>query len=370
MSTIQNSKFKIQNSTSKKPLTMAELMASHNTSFVTLHKGDIIEGKITKLTSGEILIDIDAKAEAVVLEKDKKILRNILSTLKVGDSVTVQVLNSESEMGHPVVSLRKFLNNKLWNKITEFQKSKEVVDITVNDVIKGGLLVSTESGITGFLPNSQISFSQSHDESPMVGSHMKTIVLEADRPTGKIIFSQSQSVSSSDFTKMVQTLKAGQRIKTTITNVTAYGLFVAVPLDGTSIDGFIHISEISWERVDDITGEFNSGDQIEGEIIGFDQEARRVNLSIKKIKSDPFGEKIKNYPIDKRISVTVKKIGPVGASVDIGEQIEGMIKKEKIPPTMNLKTGDVIEAIVSDVDIKKRRIMLTPVLKEKPLTYR
>ena len=94
---------------------MAKLLAGYKAPFVSLEKGQLIEGTITKLSPGEILIDIAAKTEAVVLEKDKKILRNILSTLKVGDTVTVSVLNPESDFGHPVVSLRRFVGNNLWD---------------------------------------------------------------------------------------------------------------------------------------------------------------------------------------------------------------------------------------------------------------
>lgn len=371
---IQSSEFRVQNSKkttkSSKSTSMAELMASQNTSFVTLHKGDILEGKITKLTSGEILVDINAKAEAVVLEKDKKILRNILDSFKVGDTVSIQILNSESDLGHPVVSLRRFLNNRLWSKITQLQKDKTVVNATVNEIIKGGLLVTTDDGISGFLPNSQISFAASNDESPTGGTHMKAIILEADRNTGKIIFSQSQSVTSEDFMKSTKRLKVGERIKTTVTNVTPYGLFVSVPIEESSIDGFIHISEISWGKVMDIASEYSSGDTVEAQIAGFDQEARRVNLSVKKLMTDPFEEKMKNYPVDKKVTGKVREMRPIGISVDIGDGIEALIKKEKIPPTMSLAVGDSIDAVVSDVDVKRRRVILTPILKEKPLTYR
>lgn len=367
----QNSEFKIQNSKStSKPYTMEELLASQETSLVSIHNGDIVEGKVTKLTSGEVLVDINAKAEAVVLEKDKKILSNILSSLKLGDVVSVQVLNAESDKGHPVVSLRKFLSNKLWKKITDHQKNKNVVDITIDEIIKGGILVSTDDGISGFLPNSQISFSRSNQEKPTEGARIKAIIIEADRTTGKLIFSQSQSVTSGDFIKSIKKLKAGVKIKVTISNVTSYGLFVSLPVDGTTSDGFIHISEISWEKIDDIASQFTVGDEIEAEITGFDQVARRVNLSIKKLKSDPFGDKMKNYTVDKKITGKIKGIISSGAAVDIGDEIDAFIKKEKIPPTMKLKTGDSIDAVVSDVDVRKRRILLTPVLKEKPLTYR
>ena len=156
----------------------------------------------------------------------------------MGDTVSVQILNSESEMGHPVVSLRKFLNNILWGRITELQKSREAVDVSINETIKGGMLVSTDDGISGFLPNSQTSFARSNEN-----IKVKAIILEADRTTGKIIFSQSQSVTSADFIKSAKQLKSGNRIKVTVSNITSYGIFVSVPVDGNSIDGFIHISK-------------------------------------------------------------------------------------------------------------------------------
>ncbi|MEK7573250.1 MAG: S1 RNA-binding domain-containing protein [Patescibacteria group bacterium] len=345
-------------------------MASQKSSLVTFRKGDIIEGKVTKITSGEIRVDINAKAEAVVLEKDKKLLSSLLASFKLGDTVSVQILNVESEMGHPVVSLRRFLNNKLWGKISEFQKNKTVLDVTVNDSIKGGLLVTTTDGISGFLPNSQISFAKSNDETPQIESKIKAIIIEADRNTSKIIFSQSQAVTSADFIKQAKALKTGERVKTTVTNVTPYGLFVSVPIDGEAVDGLIHVSELSWDRVLDINSQFSGGDTLDAQVIGFDEEARRVNLSIKKLKSDPFDERMKDYPVDKKVTGKIIEIRSNGAVLDLGEGMQGTIKKDKIPPTMTLKTGDSIDAVVSNVDTKRRRLELTPVLKEKPLTYR
>ena len=165
---------------------MTELLASHKSPFVTFHKGDIIEGIITKLSSAAVLVDVNAKAEAVVLEKDKKILHNILSSLSVGDKVNVQILNPESEMGNPVVSLRRFLDNKLWDRVEELVKNKKVIDVVIDDAIKGGLLVSGD-GISGFLPNSQLSFA-SHTETQgstqnIIGSKIKAIILEVTTRT-------------------------------------------------------------------------------------------------------------------------------------------------------------------------------------------
>ena len=373
VSSTTNNKQQLTSNKKTRSTSMAELLASHKSPFVTLHKGDIIEGTITKLSSSAILVDVNAKAEAVVLEKDKKILHNILSSLSVGDKVNVQILNPESEMGNPVVSLRRFLDNKLWDRVGELVKNRKVIDVVIDDVIKGGLLVSGD-GISGFLPNSQLSFA-THTITQgltqnIIGSKIKAIVLEVDRATRKIIFSQSHVLNQEDFEKEIKGLKTGQKVTTLVTNVTPYGIFVSVPNGERVIDGFMHISEISWERVLDTSSLYNTGDSIEAAIIGFDKEARRVNLSVKKLKIDPFDEKMKNFSIDKKLSATVVKILSTGVLLDLGDEISGFIRKEKIPPTVSYKAGDLVNVTVSKIDSKRRRIVVVPVLLEKPIGYR
>ncbi|MDE2589766.1 MAG: hypothetical protein KGL95_08900, partial [Patescibacteria group bacterium] len=133
--------------TSSKATSMAELMAKHTSPFVTVHKGDVVKGTITKLTPSEILLDINAKTEAVVLEKDRNLVRALMSMLKVGDIVDAQVLNPESETGNTVVSLRRFIDEKLWEHLGKLQKDHEKVDVTVKAQTKGGYLVETPMGI-------------------------------------------------------------------------------------------------------------------------------------------------------------------------------------------------------------------------------
>ena len=364
------------NKTGKKPQTMAELLASQNASFVAIHKGAMIPGVITKLTSSEILVDISTKAEAVVLEKDKKILNVLLSSLSVGDKVTVQILNPESDMGNPVVSLRRFLDDKLWKKIVEYKEKKEVLDITVNDVVRGGFLVSTSDGISGFLPNSQVSFVSQSAEAGVdgsgnfIGHSIKAIILETDRESHKIIFSQTKAMGTEDFDKEIKKLKTGQMIKGIVTNVSQFGIFISVPIEDHAIDGFIHISDISWDKISDLATLYKAGDNIEASIIGFDKETRRVNLSIKSLAEDPFKERAKDFPIDKKVEATVVKISPSGVILDLGNEMTGLIRKDKIPPKITYKTGDVVEAVISSIEESRRRIILVPSLTEKPIGYR
>ena len=358
---------KDKSSTSKKALTMADLMKSVNTKFVSPKKGEILEGTVSKLSPSEITVDIGAKAEAVVLEKDKKILKSLLSRLKLGDKVSVGVLNPESEFGYTVVSLRQFNRERVWEKLDELQKNKEKVDVTIDGITKGGYLVSTKTGISGFLPNSQAVFSNSTDMEP--GKITKAFVIELNRASNKVIFSQKSTMGVKEFEEYAKNIKRGSKVKTKIFNVVPFGIFSFVEDGEKKFEAFIHISEIAWEKIPTVPEEYKQGETIEAEVLGLDREAKRINLSIKKLTKNPYEEKLKEYVADKKVNGSVSKVLSSGVLVDLGEGIEGFIKKDKIPPTVKYTQGSSVEATVIEVD-KKQRVIIAPVLKEKPIGYR
>lgn len=352
-----------------KATSMADLMKSVQTNFVKVSKGEILSGIITKLTPSEILVDIGAKTEALVMEKDKKILRSLLSSIKLGDKVTVSVLNPESDFGNPVVSLRRFNDDRVWGTLEIIQKNKEQLEITIDDLTKGGFLVSTTDGVSGFLPNSQTVFVENLQS--LVGKKMKVSVIELNRTLKKVIFSQKAATGSGDFEKLVKSLKPGQEIEATISNVAPFGIFLSLEAgDNAMAEGFVHISEVSWEKIATIPDTFKPGDKIKAQILNLDKQSQRVNLSIKNLSKDPFEEKLKSYTPDQKISGTVSRVLSSGVLVTIGQGIEGFIKKDKIPPTVSLQEGSAVNAIVVEVDTKKHRVILVPVLTEKPIGYR
>jgi len=345
---------------------MADLMKSTKSTFISPKKGENLEGTITKLNSYEILVDIGAKTEAVVLEKDKRLLRNIMGILKVGDKVTVSVLNPESEFGNPVVSLRRFMEDKVWDKLNELQKSQKVIEATITEVTRGGFIV-TANDAQGFLPNSQASFLET-GQAPL-GKKVAVNVLELSRLQHKIIFSQKAG-QSIEFEKEIRELKTEQKITSTISNITTFGVFVSLQGKTHLIEGLIHISEISWEKLAEVPREFKAGEKIETVIIGFDKKAARVNLSLRRLTEDPFEKEMSKFEPDKKVSASVSEITANGVLFNLGNGIEGIIKKEKVPPNVTYKEGQTISLTVSMVDKKRRKVILAPILKEKPIGYR
>ncbi len=343
---------------------MAELMAKSAPSIKSFKKGEIVDGTITKLTSSEILVDIGAKTEAVVLEKDKGILNTLLSSLKEGDKVKVSVLNPESDQGNPVVSLRRFIDERLWGDLEKLKNDEVILDITITDLTKGGFLVTTSDGLSGFLPNSQTVLNDA--PASFVGKKMKAVVLEINRQLHKIIFSQKAATTDADFAKAASEIKTGTDIEAVVTNTATFGVFVSVK----NLEGFIHLSELSWDRTESAEGFYKAGEKIKARVIGIDKEGKRINLSIKRLTEDPFEEAVKAFTVDKKVKASILKISSLGISLDLGNEVEGLIKKDKVPPSSTYKTGDEIEATVSEVDVKRHRVILTPVLKEKPMGYR
>lgn len=363
-----------QSNSSNAQSAMAKLMAAHQNKVVTLKKGETVKATLTKATTSEILVDAGAKTEALVLERDKRIVNTILSTFKVGDTVEVNVLNPESESGQPIVSLRRYLSNMAWEKLEEFQKKTEQVEVTVKDTTKAGYLVDTVFGISGFLPQSHISYSA---DAVHPGQTVKVTVLELNRKDNKVIFSQKKTMSTDDFSKLTKQFKVGEKVHVTISNVTPFGIFVALPLpkadaDTKDLEGFIHISETSWDKVDDIVGTYTAGQKLEAVLTRFDAETRRVSLSIKRLTVDPFEALMETYPVDKKVSGTVARLedGDVILVLNDNEAVEGVIKKDKIAPNTTYTIGQKVTLTISDYDKRKHRILVSPVLLEKPIGYR
>ncbi|MGI8419954.1 MAG: S1 RNA-binding domain-containing protein [Candidatus Levyibacteriota bacterium] len=348
---------------------MAQLLAKHQNKFITLKKGESIKAKITKLTHNEIIVDAGAKTEAHVMERDKRIVQTILAQFKVGDTVEVNVLNPESESGQAVVSLRRYLGNMAWGKLEELQKKSEQVEVVVKDSTKAGYVVDTSFGISGFLPQSHVSFSK---EGLNPGQQVKVTVIELNRPDNKVIFSQKKSMSDDEFAALSKQYKVGEKLNVTITNVTPFGIFVALPQGKTSneIEGFIHISETSWEKVANISGTFTPGQEIEAVLTRFDSEARRISLSIKRLSADPFEMLMEKYPVDKKVKGTVTGFEDGDVVFSLGTDAEGILKKDKIPPTTTYEEGQSVNVTIADHDKRKHRLLVSPVLLEKPLGYR
>lgn len=353
--------------------TMEELLAKNAGSSITsLKKGESLKGKITKLTPSEILLDIKGKTEAIVLENDAKLLRALLQNIKLGDEVTFTVINPETENGYASVSLRKFIYQKIWDVITNCYNKKQPIMSEIKMEIKGGFLVETKDGIGGFLPLFNVSSTER--KNLKMGTKLNLYIADVNYETRKLIFSQKIILTQDDFKNLLKGVKEGSKVKGIVSNIAPFGIFLSLNLkkgDVNSIDGIIHISEVSWEKVNNLSEMFEVGQELEAIVIKIDENSKRIELSLKRLTDDPFKDAIKKYNLEKVLTLVVKEISEEGLLIDLNDEVlEGFIRRDKIPVGKSYKLGEKIKVMVSEIDTRKRRLYLAPVLLDKPLMYK
>jgi ribosomal protein S1 len=345
---------------------MAELMSRQASTFQSLKRGDTVKGVVKKLTPKEILLDIGYKSDALVIEYDKQNMENLLGLLKVGDTVTASVISPESEEGFPVLSLRRMLEEKVYGALEGVFKADTTLTAYVLEVTRGGYFIETKEGIKGFLPNSQLL-----DARLMQGDKVEVKVIEFDREKKRVIVSQKATHYLMNISEIEKEVKRDTVVKALITFVTPYGIYLEVsPREGVLIEGFIHISEVSHQRVEGLEGKFKIGETLDAQIIGVDVENKRVNLSLKRLEKDNFEDVKKKYKVEEIISAVVTDVKTKGITLQVEAGVMAFISSNKVPTDTTYKKDDKVEVEVTDFDDKKRLILVSPVLKTKVLTYR
>ncbi|MBI4091873.1 MAG: S1 RNA-binding domain-containing protein [Candidatus Levybacteria bacterium] len=356
---------------------MAELMAK--ASLQVLQKGQSVSGTIKKLTPQEILMDIGAKGDALVIEFDKQNLENLLANLKVGDRVTATVISPESEEGFPVVSLRRTLDDIIFKKFEDLALGDEAFEVEIAEATRGGYFALTPEGVRGFLPSSQVLGNTLNS-----GAKIKVKILEYDRSKKRVVFSQKATAYVTNVDSIKSLVKPGELIEAQISEVVPYGLFakieVGVPalnerkrVEGSRpelVEGFVHISEVSHERVENLGALYKAGDKIKAEVLDIDSANRRVNLSIKKTKLDVFASVRERYKAEDKVSGTVSDVRPRGVTLSLEEGVNGFIPSDKISSETTYEVGQSVSCEVVDFDDRRRRLILSPILKAVPIGYR
>ena len=213
-------------------------------------------------------------------------------------------------------------------------------------------------GVRGFLPNSQVGFEMLSKSGEgmdnLVGQDLEVIIIEVDPDNNKLIFSERGQVSD-QVQKKLQRFKAGQKVKGKIVAILPFGLVVDV--EGS--EGLVFISDVSWEKVDDLSAQFTPGEELEVLVSGLDTELGRLNLSIKNLSEDPFGEMVKKYPADEVVKGEVTSVSEAGVAVQL-DGVEGFLPASKMNPDTQYEVEKSMTFLVDSVDSQKRRINLAP----------
>lgn len=362
--------------TTKAASSMEELLQSTGYQLKGLKKGDTVNAVITRMSAREIALDTGSKTEGVVMDKEIENYRDMLSKLKVGDTVTAQVIVAENDRGQSVLSIRKSLLDKRWTTLSDVQKSGEAVDVTLRDLVRGGVLVDY-GGIRGYIPMSQLDATLAKQLDKMAGRRIKVKVIEVDAANNRLVFSQRALTEEAVLAKqkeLFDVIPVDKTVEATITGVAPFGAFAkfAVEKDGTKheVEGLIHISEIAWEKVDDPNQYMKAGDTIKVKVAGVDEKTGKVTLSVKQLLPDPWEHVLDMFEKDSQVKGKVTRTSPYGIFVELTPGVEGLIHISKVTPGTEPKVGEEIVCLVEDVKQDQRKISLSMALTEKPIGYR
>lgn len=335
-------------------------------------RGDVIEGILVEKTRGVLYLDIGGKSEGMVIDREMKAAKDFIKELKVGDKVEAFVTQPENDKGQTLLSLKKTAADYLWNQFEEKFKTGESIRVIGREVNRGGLVVEAK-GLQGFIPASQFGSKWLNKISQLIGCQIETKLIEVNREKKRLIFSEKE-ISEAALLKAqeeaLKKVKPGEEFTGKVTGVMPFGLFIKIKTGQVELEGLVHISEISWQRVDDPKDLYRVGDKVKVKVLATDKKTGRLNLSVKQLKTDPWQDIEKKYPVDARAKGKVIRLAPFGAFVDLEEGIEGLIHISKIPAEKSFKVGDKIDCYIESVDKEGRRMSLGLVLKEKPVGYK
>jgi small subunit ribosomal protein S1 len=335
-------------------------------------QGEIRTGVIASIGDNEILVSIGTKSEGVISGKEKEqIPADVLASMQIGQEIPVYVLNPEDPSGNLVLSYTRAREETDWQQAEDLKSSSTAVDAKVIGYNKGGLIVPVGM-LRGFVPASQVSVMRrvEGEESPdakwskMVGQPIKVVVIEVDRARHRLILSERLALQETRETikdRLLDELHEGAVKTGRVTSLADFGAFVNI--DGA--DGLVHLSEISWERIEHPSEVLKVGQEVKVKVIAVDQERKRIGLSIRQLLDDPWVVKVSNLKEGQLVEGTITHLTKFGAFARLDEDLEGLIHISELSdqrinhPKEVVKEGDVVTLRVIKLDAERRRIGLS-----------
>ena len=351
-------------------ITMDDLLAQADENIKQLVAGEVVHGNVLSVKKHEILIDLGPLGVGLVPRREVGFSKKY----EIGDEVSASIVDTELDNGYSLLSLRKAAKDRGWDDVIARLEAGEIITITPYDANRGGLLVEYE-GVRGFLPVSQLSAehyprvgSSDKDEilqrlNALINKELRVRILDADRKANKLIFSEKEAVKEG-LAERFEKMAIGDAVKGVVTGVVDFGVFVNVE----GIEGLIHISEISWERVSNPSDYVKVGQTVDAKIIAIDKE--RLSLSMKQLTQDPWLDEVEQFKSGDTVEGTVTRITPFGAFVQLSPSVEALVHVSELggdgtDPEKVFTLNERKEFVILEIDKDNRKISLSLADKKK-----
>ncbi len=324
-------------------------------------EGRVVSGLVSAIENEFVIVDVGLKTEGRIPMREFS--EEEAKKIEVGGRVDVYVDRVENALGDAILSREKARREEAWDMIEKSFAKEEPVDGVIVGRVKGGFTVDL-GGASAFLPGSQVDIRPVRDLGPLMGLSQPFAVLKMDRPRGNIVVSRRAIMEESraeQRAELINQLHEGEVREGVVKNITDYGAFV----DLGGIDGLLHVTDMSWRRVNHPSQILNVGDTVKVQVVKINPDSQRISLGMKQLEADPWDEVAAKYPPDSRFTGRVTNITEYGAFVELEAGIEGLVHvsemswtKKNVHPGKIVSTSQEVEVVVLEVDQDKRRISL------------
>jgi small subunit ribosomal protein S1 len=331
---------------------------------VAFDDGDIVKGRVVKIDSDEVLLDIGYKSEGVIPSRELSIRNDVdpHDVVSLDEELEALVLTKEDKDGRLVLSKKRAQYERAWGTIEAIKESEGVVSGPVIEVVKGGLIL--DIGLRGFLPASLVDLRRVRDLHPFVGKTLEAKIIELDKNRNNVVLSRRaylEETQREQRDEFLTNLKPGEIRSGVVSSVVNFGAFV----DLGGMDGLVHVSELSWKHVDHPSSVVQVGDEVTVQVLDVDLDRERISLSLKATQQDPWQEFAGGHEVGELVYGRVTKLVPFGAFVQVGEGIEGLVHVSEMAihhveaPEQVVTPGEELWVKIIDVDLERRRISLS-----------
>ncbi len=338
---------------------------NYDNTFTDLKEGDIVEGTVVKVDNNEVLVNIGYKSDGIipVSELSNSAFESAEDVVKVGDKIKALVLKLEDNEGNIILSKKKADEVIGWDELEEIYNNQGEVEGTVTEVVKGGVLVDVK-GVKGFIPASHLDLRYVPDLNAFLGQKLNLNIIELDRNKNRLVLSHKHVLEKERDALREETwanIQEGQVIKGVVKRLTDFGAFV----DIGGVDGLIHISDLSWQRVNHPSDIVKEGQEVEVVVLKVDKDRQRISLGLKQALSDPWEDIEKKYKVGSVIEGRIAKLVNFGAFVEVEPGVEGLVHISQISnqhvnkPEDVLKEGDIVKVKILEIDPEKKRMSLS-----------